>query len=1022
MRKGLTATSLLLVFASAFSCSREESEPTTTFYDRNIAPTLIQSCVTSPSGSQCHVTADDRGNALGNLSLESYEDLQLRRDLFINYGPYGLPNLLLKTVPPFQMRLTSWDNQVEIITTDIPHAGGSIFDRSSSSLLALLRWIERGATENNGVRQEDKVPQLPCSNVLGSDPDFDPTTDPPDADFASFRDNVNGVLADSCAAGNCHGSPPNSLYLTCGASPEEIRWNYFAASGYVSSDPPASEVLRRTLAPGQGGTYHEGGTIFESTDAQGYRDILGWATEKGGPSGVPTNAGFQFFASRVQPMLAKKGCMIIGCHSPAMFHDYRLRGGSGGHFGLPATRRNYGLTLEQVALESTTPNASRLVRKNLDPNTQDGILHRGGALLASQGADPATCDLDAAANGPLDDQPPYCVIAAWIALEKQERLSGALPLSGFVYVKRPPRSGRDAPQDWDDYQPGADLMRRGASVAADGVISVDGSEESLLAGCGLSVASADVRRPQVSWDGQRIAFSARSGADQAFKVYVIDGTSCAVEPTIDAAPVDDAGNPITTNGELVHNFDPTFAPDGRIVFASTRGNTKNTKVFSYQGPQRTPADPSKLNVNLYVAEDGKVRQLTFLLNQELLPSFMSDGRLIFTTEKRTPGFYQLAGRRQNLDGGDYHPLFAQRATVGFDQFTEIVELSDKNLAAIFSEKGAAHGAGTLGVVNRSIGIDQRSQDEADYTRDPSAIGYPAPAFYQHSIRIPDGRATGHLDQTDGAYRSPSPLPNGRVVISYASGVSDLGNFSGNFDIYEINPSTGGRTALIQDAQDLLWPVAIYARQNREVFKSRADEANGSTRVFTDPERSDRSDITVLDFPVLSSLLFQNTRSGRDLPPNGPISIYESLPPEPGVTSFDQGGKFVTSDDFGQVYARRRLVGVVQPLQDGSARVQIPGGVPIVLAPQIALAGDSEPRMHFQREEMQFYPGEWVKQSFQRQFFNGLCGGCHGSVSGLEKQVALNPDILTSASAVSARDHEPSKGLQPGGDFIGPPFD
>ena len=62
------------------------------------------------------------------------------------------------------------------------------------------------------------------------------------------------------------------------------------------------------------------------------------------------DAGFEFFASRVQPMLVKRGCMMLGCHSPTMFHDYRLRGGSAGHFGLAATRRNYNLTLEQVAL------------------------------------------------------------------------------------------------------------------------------------------------------------------------------------------------------------------------------------------------------------------------------------------------------------------------------------------------------------------------------------------------------------------------------------------------------------------------------------------------------------------------------------------------------------------------------------------------------------------------------------------------------------------------------------------------
>src|SRR5262249_58944036 len=118
---------------------------------------------------------------------------------------------------------------------------------------------------------------------------------------------------------------------------------------------------------------------------------------------------------------------------------------------------------------------------------------------------------------------------------------------------------------------------------------------------------------------------------------------------------------------------------------------------------RTPADPTKWNANLYILEgSGQVRQLTFLLNQELLPSMMSDGRLIFSAEKRAPNFYQLAGRRMNLDGGDYHPLFAQRKTVGFTQMTEVVELADKNFAAIFGDMNAAHGAGTLGVFNRSV--------------------------------------------------------------------------------------------------------------------------------------------------------------------------------------------------------------------------------------------------------------------------------------------------------------------------------
>ena len=57
--------------------------------------------------------------------------------------------------------------------------------------------------------------------------------------------------------------------------------------------------------------------------------------------------------------------------------------------------------------------------------------------------------------------------------------------------------------------------------------------------------------------------------------------------------------------------------------------------------------------------------------------------------------------------------------------------------------------------------------------------------------------------------------------------------------------------------------------------------------------------------------------------------------------------------------------------------------------------------------MQFYPGEVVRQGFRRELFDGLCGGCHGSVSGKENEIAVNPDILTQASDVKARGQTPN---------------
>jgi hypothetical protein len=1007
----LLCTSMLLLAAG---CERKERTEETNFYQRRIGPILVQSCAEGPAKAGCHVRADDKGNALGNLSLQSYDDIAHRRDLLVNYGPYGMPGLLAKVAPSFKLALTNWkSSEPTIINANIAHVGGSLIDITSTSFTQLQTWMENGAAENNARQADKQYAKTACSDVLGVDPLFDAASDPTSADFATFKDRVNPVLGESCAASNCHGSASNSLHLTCGNTPQQARWNYFAAQDYVSTDPPLSEIVRRPLAASAGGTFHEGGTVFSSTSAEGYTALLDWAQEKGGPTNLDTSPGFEFFTDRVQPMLVRRGCMMLGCHSSAMFHDYRLRGGSGGHFGLPATRKNYQLTLEQLALDAPNPEASRLVRKNLIPAPDGpGILHRGGPLLAQH---PDVCDSAASATGPLDEQSEYCVIKAWIELERSARMPKT-GLSGIVFVRRDPAPQPDAPQDFGAFAGGAELVRVSATqdpVTSD--ISV-GAEENLSTLCGLP-ATSDIRRPTVSWDGSKIAFSARATASEPLGVYVIDGSDCALEPTIAAAAVDDDGGAISDNGELVHNFDPVFSVDGRVVFASTRGNVGNPSAFSYRGPQRTPADPSKLNSNLYVLEDGKIRQLTFLLNQELSPSFMRDGRLLMTTEKRQPGFYQLAGRRMNLDGGDYHPLFAQRGTVGFNQYTDVVELSDKNLAAIGSERGAVHGAGALVLVNRSIGIDQRSQNAADYVQDPTAISYPNFKFYQRSMRLLDPTATGRLGSTQGAYRSPAALPNGDILVSYAANVVALDDFDGNFDIVAVKVETGERFPLVSGPRDEIWPAAIYPRSSIGVFRSRLDEANGATQINGDPSVAD---VTFLDVNLLSSLLFQNTRSPRALPSAPALrAIWESLPPTGAKSFADADPSFVTSDAFGQVYVRRRLLGVPAINSDGSAAMRIRGGAPIQLELLAKLDGDPEPVPHMQREEMQFYPGEVVRQGFRRDLFDGLCAGCHGSVSGKENEIAVNPDILTQASDVIARRKPPTDLSTTSGDDVGP---
>jgi hypothetical protein len=558
-----------------------------------------------------------------------------------------------------------------------------------------------------------------------------------------------------------------------------------------------------------------------------------------------------------------------------------------------------------------------------------------------------------------------------------------------------------------------------ATVAAGTVQNVGTDMTVDLSTCGLGTGP-DVRRPAVSWDAQTIAFAARSSASDPLAVYTIraDGSGCVKQADI-------ANHPATANGLLEHDFDPAFSPPGpdgveRIVFASTRGNLDSTS-FGYDGPQRSPADPTKPNANLYVLEPDpnssagalRVRQLTWQLNTERLPSFMQDGRLIFTTEKREPGFYQLALRRQNLDGGDYHPLFAQRASIGATQATYGVELAQKDFAAIFSDQGAVHGAGSLAIINRSIGIDFTSPRMSDYLVDPSVITPSSPSapesnFFLHSLQ---------LVASDGSYTSPSPLPDGKVLVSFGAGAP--ASFGGDYDVYVLDPASGTKTMLFGNPGTAeVEAVAVYPRAPKGIFASALDEPNGHTTVV--PGQTN-ADVTVLDMKVLGSLLFQNTPTGRVVEPDlKSFEVYEDLPPD--VTDFPSSGANTATDAYGKVYVRRRLRNTVPIEPDGSAHFSIAGGLPLVLHLGDTAESTKLGLPRWQREEMTFVPGERTHQGFPAAFFDSLCAGCHGSISGKPVDAALNPDFLTQASSVIAASLPPTDLTGPArGGVVGPPF-
>jgi hypothetical protein len=233
----------------------------------------------------------------------------------------------------------------------------------------------------------------------------------------------------------------------------------------------------------------------------------------------------------------------------------------------------------------------------------------------------------------------------------------------------------------------------------------------------------------------------------------------------------------------------------------------------------------------------------------------------------------------------------------------------------------------------------------------------------------------------------------------------------HYDLCELDPNAvaAAPRVLYRDADAIAVEAApIWIRQPRSVFQSRSDEPNGSTQI--DPRQSDAV-VHITDFPLLTTLLFSNTRTGRPISDNVKgVEIFEARPPANSARNFSDLSSGVMRDAFGEFYQDLRSLGRAPLAEDGSIRVRLPGGVPISLA---ALGTGATP-LEFerdapfqgplrQREELQFYPGERAKQSMPRRLFNGLCAGCHGSITGRELDIVVNVDVLSSASITLAHD-------------------
>ncbi len=967
--RDIAAVGLLLTAACA-----DPHVESSTFFDQRIQPILEENCVRGTADGLCHTESTQLpGQALGNLDLSTYESIHRRPELLAAYGSYPEPVLLMKAVKPSELTLTYAGQPYP---SEIFHAGGGILSLSSEAFIELQQWLRDGATRD-GVRPGASTPDGhgPCATPLRTEvlPYLAMATGPA---YDAFVRDVQPVLSATCAFGSCHGSSQSDFYLTCGTTEEQKQHNFIVAQSFVSAETDRSELLLRPLAVQAGGVNHSGGDIWSSTDESGFATLREWAKSVGPLVLGGETPEFDYFASHVMPALIKRGCAMPQCHSPQGFNDYRLRAGSRGFFSPLALRRNYDTTLHEfVSLDAKDPNESRILKKNVTA-AHGGIDHRAGITLLDQlggddGGNPAVC-----VEG-TDLQPTsYCTIVEWIRRERTAAVAAGLVSEladgdtvPVVYVDRPADSDRVI--DFATYRGGARLMRVDVPVGPLGVLAPTGDAGTAidLSSCGVG-ADVDVRGPEISYDATRMVFALRNGADDGLDIYEsdLDGANCV------ALTTDGTGS---ADGVPIHNLDPVYVPadpeanpDGAIAYASTRAGGSGRANVSPR--YRLPAT----NIWRMTPDGTDLGQMTFLNGSELSPAMMHNGQLTMTTEKASPGFYQLAGRRINWDLTDYHPLLAQRESIGFGQATFVREANDRNFLIILSDPAARFSGGALVSFNRSIG-------PFEITRLGSTGYVPAVTF------LDPNAANAGKGVAEGAYRSPFDAPDGSVLVSYAAGQLDLTDASApvDYDLVLLDPVSGQRVTVAGGAGFQVDGVVAYRRSLRRVFTDFPQLVFGGTSVG-DAAGPGEAWAHFPDLPMLATLLTKNNRGGRgldELEAGDTLAIYRSAAPPPGDV------------DSGDAFQSLELVGTHALAADGSVFAKVPAGEPLVLE----LRRGSTPLLTM-TEEHQFGQSEQTSLGISRDLFDGVCGGCHGSIEGPELDVVVNPDALTAASVSLSR--------------------
>lgn len=535
-------------------------------------------------------------------------------------------------------------------------------------------------------------------------------------------------------------------------------------------------------------------------------------------------------------------------------------------------------------------------------------------------------------------------------------------VSAIVFIKRQHTTvGQNGPSvnvaggngqvlDYDRYVPGGQLVVL-SPPRPDGTLKVISKD----------FPAADFNGVDVSFDAKQVVFSMKRDAEDHYHIY-----------TAQLADNNGKFEIHQRTGGAHDDINPIYLAGGRIAFVTNEMYTAmGTRADEYNHGRRV----TQLATISVDGGDADRRLASQNLSHTVSPWTRFDGKIGYSRWEHLGGVNDVKLFAANPDGTQMTGLAGQHAKPSNSLFN-VRELQPNVMIGIATSRERTIHAGAL------VKIDSRNKADSvcmdDNVKDKGSRPCVDEENVQYTILTPDV-PTSMAPSPVGRYREPSPLPDGRILVSWAEGaVNDLAEQSvtpPDFGVYIFDEKTKRNQLIYNDRTTWdLNAIAVAVRPEPPLIRD-----------LIGPNTDPGTPVRIGSVDVKQTSLNETVRGGQ-FGDNG-VPLSEALKAATKVRIIEgfssEAAKNVTM--FGLTMDEgAAILGEADVNPDGSWLADIPPFVPVHLQP-IDKYGMS---IRNQRLWIQGMPGE-----------DRRCIGCHEKRAGVGAPTfGANPTVAEQRQA------------------------